>query len=178
MKSKQYLYHFVPKNMQGTTLYPLNQLKKKMPEAYEFHNAKYDWRPEVQETVVPGLGKWNDVIHLSPIDPAETIAALKDAEVWKGWKWRVFKIDPTTLDTSKLVIMSKSVHGKDGKELKSNFEKFSLDLLKKENHLSPWTLNYFKECKKNGVDPLIYAGSPHVLYGAPIETKGLEIVTY
>ena len=161
--------------MQGTILYPLNKLKDTIPLAYKYHNIKYEGRREMQDTEIPGLGRWGDVIHLTPIDPVETKAAMQAAGVWKGWQWRVFKIDPTSLDQSKLVIMTKKP---EDEKLVPTYEKFSIVALKKVSHLSPWTLNYYKECKAKDIDPLTYAGSPHVFYGAPIETKRIDVVEY
>lgn len=170
-----FLYHRVPENMQGTVLYPLNQLKDTMPDIFAQHDAKYSWRREVKDTIIPGLGKWNDVIHLSPIDPNETLAALKSAGFSLEHKWRMFEIDPLTLDQSKLVIMKKN---HEGKTPRAQYEGFSLDALKKVTHLSPWTLQYYKECKQKGIEPLLYPGSPHVFYMGTIETKELSIVEY
>lgn len=72
-----YLYHFVPENMQGTVLYPLSELKHKFPKLFDKQEAKYLGRESVKETLVPGLGSWNDVIHLSPIEPKKVLAAMK-----------------------------------------------------------------------------------------------------
>lgn len=170
-----FLYHRVPENMQGTVLFPLNDFKDTMPDIFAKHDAKYSWRREVKDTIIPGLGKWNDVIHLSPINPQETLDALKNAGFIYKDKWKIFKIDPLVLDESKLVIMTKNFE--DG-ELHPQYEKFSLDTLKKVSHLSPWTLQYYKECKQKGIEPLLYAGSPHVFYKGSIETKDVDVAEY
>lgn len=67
------IYHQVPKDMVGTELRPLNQLKTLTPHVYRREIAKYQDHPSRQklpETRLPELGcLWNDVIHCSPIHP-------------------------------------------------------------------------------------------------------------
>lgn len=171
---KYFLYHFVPKNMQGTVLYPLNELKKIWPDIYKYHDDKYGWRREVQKTIIPGHGKWGDVIHLSPIDPNLTIKELNNAGFTKDIQWKVYKIDPSVLDKDKLIIMTKSF---EGDKPKSHFEEFNIDKLSTLNRFPQWTLNYYKECKKKNINPLLYAGAPHVLYAGRIDIGNVEIIS-
>ncbi len=148
-----------------------------MPEVFEFQNKKYDWRREVQETVVPGLGKWNDVIHLTPIEPFETVKELKEAGVWKKWNWKAYKINPNDLDQSKLVIMTSEINNyPDNKHSILHFEPFSIKLLKENSHLPDVTKLYYRDCKKKNKNPLIYVYATHVLYKGTIDTTNLEIV--
>lgn len=52
-----------PKNLAEDTLYPLNVLKDRYPEQYREHAAKYDWRLELMDIVIPKLNcLWNDVL--------------------------------------------------------------------------------------------------------------------
>ena len=39
-----YLFHMVPQNMQGNTLYPLNDLREVNPKIYKEHKKKYKGR--------------------------------------------------------------------------------------------------------------------------------------
>ena len=41
-----YLYHRVPENLIGETLYPLNELKTLYPDVYAEHVKKYEGREE------------------------------------------------------------------------------------------------------------------------------------
>ncbi|MDQ5943598.1 MAG: hypothetical protein QG675_366 [Patescibacteria group bacterium] len=171
---KNYLYHFVPNNLQGSVLYPLNVLKRVFPDLYKYHDDKYDWRREVQEQVIPGYGKWGDVIHLSPIDPNITMTELKKAGFTRNDKWNLYRIDPASLDASNLIIMTKSFQGD---EPKSHFEKFETNKLAKISRFPQWTLNYYKECKKKNINPLLYAGAPHVLYAGNIDISKVDIIS-
>src|ERR1700686_2894979 len=76
--AEQFLYHRVPKDMAGDSLYPLNQLKATMPEIYAEKIKKYRDREYLLEDVIPILNcKWNDVLHLTAVHPQKLLAALK-----------------------------------------------------------------------------------------------------
>ncbi len=65
-----YLYHSVPKNLQGNILYPLNTLKEKHPEIYEQQVSKYVGREHMTQQRIPILDcLWNDVLHFSAVNP-------------------------------------------------------------------------------------------------------------
>lgn len=67
---EQYVYHFKPKEMTGSTLIPLNHLQATHPEIYSEHIKKYKNREQLLQKRVPILNcLWNDVLHLSPINP-------------------------------------------------------------------------------------------------------------
>jgi hypothetical protein len=63
---KNYLYHFVPKDVRGTQLYPLSVLKKKFPDRYAEEVKKYQGRVFVKKIKIPVLNcLWNDVMRLT-----------------------------------------------------------------------------------------------------------------
>ena len=67
-----YLYHSVPKNLEGSILYPLNTLKGKHPDIYEQQVSKYVGREHIKEQRIPILDcLWNDVLHFSAVNPKE-----------------------------------------------------------------------------------------------------------
>ncbi len=161
--------------MQGTTLYPLNTLKDIWPTVFREHSKKYEGRQQIQYKEVPGLGKWNDVIHLSPIDPGETRQALRDAGVVIDSSWKVFCIDAGTLDASRLVLHIDTGVGIGEQDL-------NLPLSEKNyanyRHLPGRTKEYYRQCVKEGRQALIYAFTPHVLYGEPIDVSAVEVREY
>jgi hypothetical protein len=64
------VYHFKPRGMKGSSLIPLNCLKEVHPEVYSEHVKKYEGREQLLEKRVPLLDcLWNDVLHISPINP-------------------------------------------------------------------------------------------------------------
>jgi hypothetical protein len=169
------LYHFVPENMVGTILYPLNMLRDTQPEVYEEYSKKYEGRELVQETEIPGLGKWNDVIHLSPIAPSEVRQALREAGSSVSSSWKVFCIDAKLLDWSGLIIHIESgpVGGKEVVNLpftKENYAQYC--------HLPARTKRYYRRCVEEGKQILMYGFAPHVLYGGTIDVSRTEIRTF
>ncbi len=168
------LYHFVPENMQGSVLYSLNDMKTKIPKLFNQQAAKYKEREEVKETAIPGLGGWNDVIHLSPIDPNKVMAALKNASVPTDFAWKAFQINADTLDWAKLIIM---VTVKDEDGYHKEFLPFTKENYEKHNDVPELTKQYYSECVAKGEQPLTYGGAPHVLYKGVIDTKSLKIIS-
>ena len=72
-----YLYHRVPENMRGTTLFPGNTVSQKYPDLSPGVEAKYKDRMELILSTIPGLNcLWNDVIFLSATHPKKIHEAL------------------------------------------------------------------------------------------------------
>jgi hypothetical protein len=160
--------------MEGSILFPLNTLKNVLPQVYEEHNRKYKGREQVKENKIPGIGKWNDAIHLSPVDPSETRQALRDAGV-DVKNWRVFCIDVGTLDKSRMVIHieSRAIGNSEAIDLP-----FTDELYASYHHLPDRTKEYYRECIDMGRRILMYAYAPHVLYGGSIDVSGVDIKEY
>jgi len=69
------VYHMCAPDFRGTTLYPLNDLKKVFPDLYEHERLKFAGREAVLEYVIPGLGvAWADTVNLSALDPRLLVA--------------------------------------------------------------------------------------------------------
>lgn len=166
-----YLYHFVPEDMQGTVLYSLNEMKEMLPELFSRQISKYAGREDVKDTEIPGLGSWNDVIHLSPIDPNKVIEAMREGGVPADFTWNVFRIDVSTLDQSKLVIM---VTHKNGDKYTKEFLPFTEQNYLQNCELPEITKQHYRDSVAKGEQPLTYAGAPHVLYKGTIDTRNLQ----
>ncbi len=170
-----YLYHFVPEDMRGTVLYSLNEMKYKLPELFDGQAAKYEGREDVKDTEVPGLGNWNSVIHLSPIDPTEVKLAMQETGAPVDMSWRAFRIDASSLDQSKMTIMV--THKKGEGQYEKEYLPFTEENYLQNNHLPEITKQHYRDARAQGEQPLTYAGAPHVLYLGTIETKDLEVVS-
>ena len=68
-----HVYHMVPKNFFGDTLYPLNRLKSINKDIYDAQRAKYEDHPYRQTLPFRKIPKlnclWNDVLHFCPVNP-------------------------------------------------------------------------------------------------------------
>jgi hypothetical protein len=67
---EKFVYHLVPKNFQGTTIHPLNELKVVHPAIYSRAVSKYDNRKQVLDWLIPNPLDclWNDAIHTTSVD--------------------------------------------------------------------------------------------------------------
>jgi hypothetical protein len=73
-----YVYHLCSPDMRGTTLYPLNGLRRRFPDLYARERPKYDGRASVLGFTVPHLGvPWAETVNLSALDPALLVAARR-----------------------------------------------------------------------------------------------------
>lgn len=101
------LYHLVPKELSGTKLYPLNDLKEISPALYERAVSKYAGREIVMQQTIPLLDcLWNDVLFLSPVHPDKIVQARLSSGLQGNYDknnlW--FVLESESLDQSKLVL--------------------------------------------------------------------------
>lgn len=167
----------VPKEQRGKMLLPLNQLKITIPEIYAEKVKKYEGREDIMKWRVPPLDcVWNDVLHLSPIEPSVLIEALHEAGM-KERSFDFYKIDPAVLNPElSCVYLFKSLNGikePDDKE----FVSFDLESLKEWQKVPKVTKEYFKAKFDAGEKPLMFFAIPHILYKGTIDVSKTEIVS-
>ena len=171
-----YLYHWVPKNMTGHVLYPLNVLKEKYPEAYEEHKSKYKGREEVMALVIPRINcLWNDVLHLSAIHPKMVKEAVAEAGWRSDYVMRCYQIDPHILDPEKAVVFLYTTPEPDmAKE--DDFVEFNPGEMDKYSSLPQETTAHYKESYKNKKKPLTFHRAPHIFYKGSVNIANCPIV--
>jgi hypothetical protein len=172
-----YLYHEVPKDLAGDTLYPLNVLKDKYPEIYNKKVAKYDDRPEVLNWKVPTLNcLWNDVLHLTAVHPELVKKALLEAGYKGTYEVSCYQIDPRLLDPKKttvyLYINERLIEGTDPKD----FTEFNPSDMGKYSDITEYTKKHYKRLFDKGEKPRIYPWVPHIFYKGSIDVKNLPII--
>ncbi len=165
-----YLYHWVPDNMKGDVLYPLNVLKNIDTDIYAAAASKYEGREKLMEYVIPDLNcLWNDVIHLSAVHPSEIKKALTEAGRKKIFSRQYFEIDPHLLDPQNTVVYLYKNSNVLKKTMEGNYEKFDPDTLKKHSVIPQETKEYYKQSLSEGKNPLLYHRIPHILYKGTID---------
>lgn len=169
-----HIYHHVPQNQNGDTIYPLNQLKEKLPEIYSKQFAKYD---DIQEkdVEIPGFGYWNDCVNLMPVNPGLVKEELEKYGHDTNWEWRFYKIDSEELNPTKLVLL---VMTEDDGVLERSFVPFNKETFNEYCHIGEVTHAIFQKARENSEQPNTFARIPHVLYKGSINTKDLEIVEF
>jgi hypothetical protein len=170
------LFHAVPNKMIGTVLYPLNGLEHFDHETWLREREKYAGREQVLELCVPPLDcLWNDVLHLSPVHPADIISALGDAGL-EPLRRRFFEIDASDLDSTRTVVFvnrrADAADALDG----SQWKPFRAEALGKLSIFNEASRRYYRECARDGRRPLLWGHLPHVLYRGTLDTRALRII--
>jgi len=175
--SQHYLYHWVPKNMKGTILYPLNQLKDTEPEIYDEHVQKYVGRERLLTRTIPYLNcLWNDVLHLTAVHPVK----VKDAMIKAGKKVGPLQFYSYEIPINMITGSNSIVYlYKNEKSVldETMYELFNIDHMDQYNKISDATIDYYRKCFQESRKPLVYHLVPHILYMGSIDTAGLNIVS-
>jgi len=177
----QYLYHRLPPVMEGSTLYPLNKLRGIFPDLFNKEVAKYIGRPHIVKQRITLFDNclWNDVLFFTAVNPQDIYDARRNV----GWgdvsPQKYLKIDPSTLDSTKLGVYLFDP-GRDG-QLKSekDFEVYDNDELSSYAIIPQATKDYFKQELDSGKSniKLFFKYIPHILYKGSIDISDAEIIT-
>lgn len=176
-KTKTYLYHMVPADMQGSTLHPLNSLKEKHPELYAEKASKYKGREHVMEQFLPTLeAAWNDVLHFTAVSPQELKQALIDAGM-EPTEMKFYEVDPELLDPAHTTIYLYQDKSSEDKLNPENFSPFEPENLEQHATLPQETREYYKEMFGKGDRPLLFVGVPHVLHKGSLDVSDLPVIS-
>ena len=173
-----YLYHRVPRNLQGDTLHPLNEMKVLLPDVYKEATKKYEGREQVMEQVIPHLEcKWNDVLHMSAVHPREIEKALGELGIeMKGRDF--YEIDPQLLEKEKTIVyLYTSWKGVDTLKQKDQFVPFEIQDIEKYSVLPQVTKEYYKRMTAEGGKLLFWHLVPHILYKGTLKISDLKRFT-
>jgi hypothetical protein len=171
-----YLYHLAGKDMRGTVLYPLNQLKIALPDVYAEEAKKYQGREETMDQQIPILNcLWNDVLHFTAVPPTKLRDALLEAGRPAPFHGTFFKIDPTLLDPAQTIVyLFKDMNEKMSEE---NFTRYDPNDLRAYADLSEATTTYYKRCYATHERPLLFVHVPHILYKGTLDTRDIPRIT-
>jgi hypothetical protein len=172
-------YHLVPRNLTGPVLYPLNELRDRLPAVYYEEIKKYTGREILLQRKIPQLlCYWNDVLHFSPVHPEKIEAALKPAG-FRPSKLKWYEIDPQecNFNSSNTVIYISPMRDRnDFMTDESDFEPFSLERLSQLNEVPAATIEYFTKAKEQGERPLLFHHIPHILFRGSLSIDGLRVI--
>ena len=166
-----FVYHLVPDGMLGTILYPLNQLKKKYPAAYDKHSEKYRGREWLADRVIPPLNcLWNDVLFLCPVHPGKILGTLREIG-YDHPRERFFEIDTGQLTNDKFAVLTYPDDGGD-----PQYHHQGPNSMPGIDDLPSVTVNYFKESFANKKRFMLFAYIPHVLYLGSVDVSQCPII--
>jgi hypothetical protein len=165
-----WLYHVIPSNMSGATLYPLSELKEQAPDRYQSEIKKYKSRKEILEQTVPLLEvQWDEVIHLSPVPPTQIKEAANLNETIEA-----YKIHHEELNQDKAALWEYTDRNPGiSKQHVHWLQNIDLD---DYQELPSKTKEYYKQCQKHGRNPLLFVHIPHVFYKDTIDVEDADII--
>ena len=170
------LFHTVPDQMLGTVLYPLNELEHVDRAAWERERAKYAGREQVLELRVPPLDcRWNDVLHLSPVHPADIVAELRAVGL-EPLRSRFFEIDAAGLDAARTVVFVNRRARPSGEIDASEWMPFEPDALPDLAAFNEASRRYYRDCAETGKRPRLWGYLPHVFHLGALDIRDLPIL--
>lgn len=159
----------------GSGLHPLNELRERDPDTFARARAKYDGREQVLELSVPLLDcLWNDVLHLSPVHPAELVEALESAGFTPDRR-RFLEIDDADLDPTRTVLFLNATD-REHRFDESQWKWFDPSIVSRHARLPQATRDYYAACARDGTRPFLFAYVPHVLFRGSLDVSGLTTV--
>lgn len=173
-----HLYHSVPKDLEGSILYPLNSLKDKFPDIYKREVDKYIGREYVREQRIPILNcLWNDVLHFSAVNPRDIKKALIEAGRNPDFTLEYYEIDPKSIEPQNAIVYLYSHIDQREKMSAENFIQYHPDEMAKFASIPQSTREYYKEIIDSGRRPLLYHGISHILFKGTIDITSLPVIT-
>ncbi len=172
-----FIYHWVPKDMQGNILYPLNRLKDTHPDIAAQNIKKYEDRgSRVMSQRIPILNcLWNDVLHFSLVDPQRVADEL--GKFGEHRTYTLYKIDPHTLEPEKTVLFINREREPGTLPRDEEFIPYDPNDVEKWTYFPQETAAYYEKRYSEGKLPLVYHGLPHVLYKGELNIKNLPIIS-
>lgn len=168
--------------MQGEVLYPLNALKSVMPEVYDRQVRKYKGRERVLKELIPPLDcLWNDVLHLSPINPQIIVNTMRAHGLYNQTVEEPFKVFQVPVE---IIVPETTVYFQD-----YNFDYLNFDLNKRkfwpfnsttyeeQSSVNTAQLHMWQEDKAAGRPLFWYSHTAHVLAKQAIFTKACTLIS-
>lgn len=172
-----YLYHRVPDKMQGDTLYPLNMLKDKYPEAYNAAVQKYVGREHIINQVIPGVNwLWNDALHFTAVHPVKVKEAMQETGFTDLRISKFYQIDAALLEPEKTIVCLYRHQDSRDKLSEANFAPYDANSMDEYSEVPDETKTYYREALTIGTRPLLYHRIPHILYHGTINIKNILII--
>ena len=164
--SKLFIYHRKAPDFTGTTLYPLNRLKERLPAIYESAVKKYTGREWLLNVTIPPLScLWNDVLHFSLMHPSVIYKSLlstgfNDSD--RELLWFEIPLEDTFSQPSTLYLNTRP--WQDEKVLlNSDFKLATEEYMRGLSEMPEINLQYYRDCADKGERPLLWKRAPHLL---------------
>jgi hypothetical protein len=188
------VWHGVPRDMVGETLFPLGQLRDVDVLLYESQRAKYAGREEVLDYRLPILDRgFLDTVHCSSVHPHWIFRARRDAgfdlptRSDTGWGIGLafeiplerIVVNPTVWYSWRTPWVNGYPHENVPKEPPSDeFEVFDSARYAPLHDVPDLHREYLARMSRRGERALTFVHIPHVLVAGPIDIRGCRIVRW
>jgi hypothetical protein len=169
--------------MEGNLLIPLNKLSKTQPKLYDQYIQKYEGREKLLLKSLPILKcLWNDVIHLSPINPQLIIDVWKKeglvADLDKREPFEVYKIPIQKLSKKKTIYFQSLNFDYDHFDPRLNkYSRYIEESYRELSSVPKEQIQVWKDDKSCGRVLFWYSHILHVLTQDNIDISNCEIIT-
>lgn len=177
----QFLYHFRPLELQGSKLIPLNDLRHIYPNVYQNEAKKYKGREWLTKKQIPILEcLWNDVLHLSPINPQVVLDCWKSQGIFdyarkKGKEFRVFRVPATAINWKTTVCyQSFNFDYSNFDPSKEKYWRISPETYIEQTEVESSQIEVWKADIEAGRKFFWYSHTRHILCRQTIDLEGLE----
>ncbi len=177
--TQQFVYHLVPKKLQGNSLYPLRQLQDVAPELAETYTQKYKGREFLQARPVPPLGCfWPDVTMFSPVHPQPIMELFrKEGYDLKAKKW--FEVPLSRLEPENTAVFySKHLPYGDYSFADDDFVMLAQVDFASLTQSTAELQKHIQIARSESRTPLMFMGIPHILYKGVLSLDGIDIVEF
>lgn len=174
-----YLYHMVPPNLEGRTLYCLKELEHRNPEIFEKAAEKYRDHPTrygLPERIVPILGcRWCELVQFAPIHPGHIYQGLLERGFKPNPKLRFFRIPVAGLKRYPAVVYGARLSAQgQGRFFPEDFTEFSYDSPVQLNGLTEDSRQWLDRLREKGQVFGMFVGIPHILIQGEVSLEGAE----
>jgi hypothetical protein len=162
------LYRATIRDLRGSEILPLNQLRELHPDLYEREAAKYSYRPHTVDNPVHPLGcRWGEVVFLSPVHPAPIFDALRESGRVGPTTLTYWTIEADLLDPDRTCVLLKRHDPLFRPQPASDYLPYSAARVAGLSTPSAKALDRLRNL--NATEPLLpWADIPHVLHRGPI----------
>lgn len=175
---KTCVYHIKQPNFVGERLYPLNNLKPKLPAIYENAVKKYAGREWLLEVRLPKLNcLWNDVLHFSLMHPAVIYKHLRAVGVdYSRRELLWFEVPLEDILAHPSALYRNTRKDRSSREYpESEFEPVTAERVRELSGMPERNLEYYRECVAQNTYPLMWAFAPHVLVKGELDISDYRV---
>jgi hypothetical protein len=169
------LYHRVPEHMDGSVLYPLNELKERYPDLFAARQKHHEYQPRVLEGSIPRLGCfWDDVLHFTALHPTKIAEVLKKLEY--DIKIKYYEIDAGKLSPERTIVFLNKPR-EPGTPIKvTDFIPFNQNEVEKLAYLPEDAMKYQKKDIPTADEFLLNYRAPYILFKGNLDVGGAKVI--